>query len=93
MPSIKLTLPESQSSPATLLKLARNEFIARYIVIEFAQPKFDSALWGVRKFAARMSMPKAAVHEQSCALSRKNKIWFAKYTRVSSPARNAVVLE
>ena len=58
---MKLTLPHSQSSPPTLSKFPRDDFVAGHVAVELTLPEFESAFRGVRKLPSGMSMPEPAI--------------------------------
>jgi hypothetical protein len=83
MLTMKLALPDTHNFPTPLSKRMRHDFVARNIVAELGQPKFESGFRCIRKFAALMSMPKAPVHEYGEPLLREHEIRLAEHFRAS----------
>src|SRR5436305_997003 len=90
---MKLTLPQSQNSPAIFSKFVRDDFVARYVTIELTLPKIESAFRRVGEFASGMSMPETAINKHGELLTRKHEIWLTEYAAVSSPARDTMLSE
>jgi len=88
---MQLALPNAQNFPAIFSQRPCHDFVALDVVIELAEPKFESALWNVREFAPAMSMPEASIHEQSDLDGWKHKVWFAKDAYITTPAGDAIV--
>ncbi len=88
---MKLTLPHTESSPATISKFARDDLVASHITVELTLPEFESAFRHVGKSASGMSMPETAINKYGELLTRKHEIWFTEYAAVSSPARDMML--
>jgi hypothetical protein len=73
---LQLAFPDYQNPPAVLFEFGAVPVVPFYRPGEFIEPILLSCRWGACAPAIRMSMPKAAVHEEGYASARKAQVGF-----------------